>query len=89
MFSNYYVKRLINTCFGFVTLTSPCAQKCCKEKALWENQKKQNHAQVSHSKENKKHIKFLKLLKNANYRKKISKHIERNIYKCTEVFSFP
>ena len=39
-------------------------------------------------KENTKHItKFLKLLKNANYRKKISKHVERNIYKCTKVYS--
>ena len=28
------------------------------------------------------------LLKNANYRKKILKHVERNIYKCTEVFNF-
>ena len=36
-----------------------------------------------------KHItKFLKLLKNPNYRKKISKHIERNISKCTKVFNF-
>ena len=40
-------------------------------------------------KENMKNItKFLKLLKNANYRKKISKHVERNIYKCTKVFNF-
>ena len=40
-------------------------------------------------KENTKHItKFLMLLKNANYRKKILKHVERNIYKCTEVFNF-
>ena len=40
-------------------------------------------------KENMKHItKFLKLLKNTNYRKKISKHVERNIYKCTEIFNF-
>ena len=41
-------------------------------------------------KENTKHItKFLKLLKNANYRKKISKHFERNICECTiEVFNF-
>ena len=39
-------------------------------------------------KENTKHItKFLKLLKNANYRKKISKHVDRNIFKCTEVFN--
>ena len=37
-----------------------------------------------------KHItKFLKLLKNANYRKKVSKYVERNIYKCTELFNFP
>ena len=41
-------------------------------------------------KENMKHItKFLKLLKNANYRKKVSKYVERNIYKCTELFNFP
>ena len=33
-----------------------------------------------------KHItKFLKLLKNANYRKKISKHVERNIYRCNYI----
>ena len=39
-------------------------------------------------KENMKHItKFLKLLKNTNYRKKISKHVERNIYKSTEVLN--
>ena len=25
------------------------AQKCCKGKTLWENQKKQSHTQVSHS----------------------------------------
>ena len=30
----------------------------------------------------------LKLLKKSNYRKKNSKHDERNIYKCTEVFNF-
>ena len=36
-----------------------------------------------------KHItKFSKLLKNTNYRNKISEHVERNIYKCTEVFNF-
>ena len=36
-----------------------------------------------------KHItKFFKLFKNANYRKKISKHVERNIYKCTKLFNF-
>ena len=29
----------------------------------------------------------LKLLKNTNYRKKISKHVERNIYKSTEVLN--
>ena len=40
-------------------------------------------------KENRKHItKFLKLLKNPNYGKKISKHVKRNIYKCTKVFNF-
>ena len=40
-------------------------------------------------KENPKNItKFLKLLKNASYRNKISKHVERNIYKWTEVLSF-
>ena len=40
-------------------------------------------------KKNTKHItKFLKLLKNASYRMKISKHVERNIYKCIEVFNF-
>ena len=40
-------------------------------------------------KENTKHItKFLKLLKNTDYRKKNSKHVERNIYKCTEVSNF-
>ena len=40
-------------------------------------------------KENTKHItKFLKLLKNTNYKKKILKHVERNIYKCTKVFNF-
>ena len=40
-------------------------------------------------KENTKHItKFLKLLKNASYGMKISKHIKRNIYKCIEVFNF-
>ena len=34
-----------------------------------------------------KHItKFLKLLKNPNYRKKISKHVERNICKSTKVY---
>ena len=39
-------------------------------------------------KENKKHItKFLKLLKNGSYRKKISKHVERNIYNCIEVLN--
>ena len=31
---------------------------------------------------------LLKLLKNTNYRKKISKHVERNIYECTGVFNF-
>ena len=36
--------------------------------------------------ENMKHIKFLE---NANYRIKILKHVERNIYKCTtEAFNF-
>ena len=30
----------------------------------------------------------LKLLKNADYRKKTSKHVDRNIYKCIEVFNF-
>ena len=36
-----------------------------------------------------KHItKFLKLLKNANYKKKISKLVKRSIYKCTKVFNF-
>ena len=30
----------------------------------------------------------LNLFKNANYRKKTSKHVERNIYKCNEVFNF-
>ena len=52
IFSNYYVKWRIKACFGFVTLISNFtvhAQKCCKEKTLWENQKKQNYAQVSHS----------------------------------------
>ena len=40
-------------------------------------------------KENMKHItKFLKLLKNASYRMKISKHVETDIYKCIEVFNF-
>ena len=40
-------------------------------------------------KENTKNVtKFLKLLRKANYRKKISKHVERNICKCTEVFNF-
>ena len=40
-------------------------------------------------KENTKHItKFLKLLKNTNDRNKISKHVKRNIYKCTKVFNF-
>ena len=40
-------------------------------------------------KENKKHItKFLKLLKNASSRMKISKHVESNIYKCIEVLNF-
>ena len=29
----------------------------------------------------------LKLLKNTNYRKKISKHVERNIYKSNEVLN--
>ena len=57
---NYYIKRLVNACFGFVTLRNNFdvhAQKCCKEKTLWENQKKQNYTQVSHSfKENTKHI---------------------------------
>ena len=39
---------------------------------------------------NIKYIKLLKLLKNANYKKKKkkSKHVERNIYKCTKVFNF-
>ena len=39
--------------------------------------------------ENIKHItKFFKLFKKVNYRKKIPKHVERNIYKCTEVYNF-
>ena len=40
-------------------------------------------------KENTKSInKFLKLLKNTNYRKKISKHVQRSIYRCAKVFNF-
>ena len=38
---------LVKTCFGFVTLRNNFdvhAQKCCREKTLWQNQKKQNHA---------------------------------------------
>ena len=39
--------------------------------------------------ENTKNItNFLKLLKNAKYRKKISKHVEKNIHNGTEVFNF-
>ena len=52
MFSNYYGKRLINMCFSFATFRNNFhvhAQKCCKEKTLLENQKKQSHAQVSYS----------------------------------------
>ena len=51
IFSNYYVKRLINACFVFAMLRKSFnvpAQKCCKEKILWENQKKQNHSKLSH-----------------------------------------
>ena len=29
-----------------------------------------------------------KFLRNANYGNKISKYVERNIYKCTKVFNF-
>ena len=60
------------------------------KKKLFEKIRKKNHAQVAHSfNKTAKHItKFLKILKNADYRKKISKHVERNIYKCIEVFSF-
>ena len=40
-------------------------------------------------KENKKHItKFLKLLKNASCRMKISKYVESNVYKSIEVLNF-
>ena len=40
-------------------------------------------------KENEKHItKFLKLLKNASCRMKISKHVESNVYKSIEVLNF-
>ena len=40
----------MKTCFGFITFRNNFdfhAQKCCNEKTLWENQKKQNHGQVS------------------------------------------
>ena len=72
--SNYYVKSLINTCFGFVTLRKSFDahdRKCCKEKVLWENQKKQNHSQVSHSFKNSFMLKNMpkKLVKTNNISK--------------------
>ena len=51
IYSNYYIKRLINTCFAFVTLRNDFdvhAQKCFREKTLRKSEKS-NHAQVSHS----------------------------------------
>ena len=55
------------------------------KKKLFEKIRKNNHSQVSHSfKENMKlFTKFLKLWKNTNYGKKMCKHVESNIYKCT------
>ena len=61
------------TRFSFVVLGNNFnvhAQKCCKEKTLWENQKKQSHAQVSHSFKNSFMLKNMqkKLAKTKSYK---------------------
>ena len=56
------------------------------KKKLFEKIKKYKTLYKSQSFKKRKYK--YKALKNANYTKKISKHVERNTYKCAEVFNF-